>query len=93
MRTFKQDPLDKRVVIIDFTGWLAGQGNVASAAWVVPAGITASDDITTASAAINYFEGGTNNTTYEVACTITTDETVARKKTQRFQLIIEENFD
>jgi hypothetical protein len=81
---FVQDPLDKRIVTLDFGGWLAETAQIASVAWVVATGITASSESNTVTTATNYFEGGTLDQDYEVSCTITTDEVVVRKKTQRF---------
>jgi hypothetical protein len=92
MRTFEQDPLDKRMIVVDYSGWL-GAATIASAAWVVPTELTASDDSFTTTTVTNYFAGGTLDTEYEVAVTITTGETVTRDKTQRFIIKIEKNFD
>ena len=88
-----QDPLDLRKLTVDFSLWLAGS-TISSAAWVMPTGLTQSDASETSTAAINYFAatGVQNNKEYEVAVTITTADTIARKKTQRFVLVIESGF-
>ena len=92
-RTFKQDPKDRRIITVDFGPWLAGSATITATEWVVPTGITASNDNFTSDTAYNYFEGGTVDTEYEIAVTITTDEAVQRKKTQRFIILVERNFD
>lgn len=82
---FTLDPLEKRKMTINFTDWLGGS-TIASTSWVVPAGLTQESDSYTATAAINYFSGGTLGSDYEIACTITTADAVPRQKTQRFTI-------
>lgn len=92
MKTLQMDPKDKRQVNIDFTLWL-GTSNISSVAWDVPAGLTTSDTGNTTKIATNYFSStdDTVENEYEVACEITTSDTVAREKTQRFLLLVEKN--
>ena len=94
MRIFEQDLLDKRVVTVDFSSWLGGS-SIVSVAWVVASELTASDEDFTVNSATNYFENSTGleDGEYEVACTITTDEAVPRKKTQRFIIKLIKAFD
>lgn len=87
---FSKDPLDKRKMTINFEDWL-GAAAIAAASWIVPSGITASSESFTTTAAVNYFEGGTDGAEYEVACTITTDDPVPRKLTQRFRIEVEDD--
>ena len=83
----EQDPLDKRKRTMDFSDYL-GLSTIASAAWVVPSALTESDASVTTTSAINYIEGGSDGEEHEIAVTITTNDAVARKKTQRFVLRI-----
>lgn len=88
--TFQKDPLDKRKMSIDFEDWLGGAG-IAAASWTVPSGITEASSSFTTSVAVNYFSGGTEGQSYEIACTITTDDPVPRLKTQRFVVEVEKD--
>ena len=91
---FKQDVLDKRPKTIDFgSKWLASGAQISTVAWTVPAGITQSDSSNDGTTATNYFSGGTKDEEYEIACKITTDETPAQEKTQRFRILIESGCD
>lgn len=80
---FEQDPLDTRIVGLNFGTWLGADAEISAVSWVVPSGLTESDSFFTATVATNYFSGGTDGEEYEVSCTITTDETIPREKTQR----------
>ena len=86
---FVKDPLDKRIINIRFATWLGATPTILGVAWVVPAGLTESDDSFTDTVATNYFSGGSLDEEYEVACTITTNESPARDKTQRFAMRVE----
>ena len=89
--TRKQDPLDKRKFTIDFATWLGGS-TIDSAAWVVPTGLTAASESVTSTTAINYLSAtnqALDNKEYAVAVTITTNDAVPRKKTQRFIVGVE----
>lgn len=81
------DPLDVRKVTVDFGTWL-GTSEVLSAAWAAPAAVTISDKSVTTTEAIGYLTA-TVEGEYEVACTITTNDGIARKKTQRFIYVVE----
>ena len=77
---FDMDPLDKRIINIDFGTWLGASPTILSAAWVVPAGLTAADQSETSTVATNYFTSTNGDQDeYEVACTITTNEAVVLK--------------
>lgn len=84
------DPADKKIVTVDYSKWL-GTATLASAIWLVPTGLTASNDSTTSTTAVNYFDSDDNNREdeYEVAVIATTAETPPRDKTQRFILQVE----
>lgn len=83
---FTQDPLDKRIITVNFATWLGSGPLIASVAWAVPAGIAEADKSNTPTTATNHFSGGDDGDEFEIACTITTDEAVPRDKTQRFQI-------
>ena len=83
----RQDPLDKRAIVVNFEDWL-GSAEIDSAAWEVPSDLTAESSSETNTTATNYFSGGTEGQEYIIACTITTNEAVPRKKTQRIKLKI-----
>lgn len=55
----------------DWSDWLEGD-TIASVVWVVPAGITQTTQSNTTTAATIWLSGGTDGTTYEVTCRITT---------------------
>jgi len=93
MTTFPQDPLDVRRITINFSAWLGSGPVITTAAWVVETGLVDANETFTTTTATNYFSGGTENVEYEVAVTITTDDAVPRKKTQRFLIKIEKTFD
>lgn len=84
----EQDPLDKRVVIVDFSDWLDAGVNISSVAWVIDSALTQSDLSNDTSSATCYISGGSDGGVYDCACTITTDEAAGRKKTQRFQISV-----
>ncbi len=81
---FTQDPLDKRIITVDFAAWLGAGPQIASVAWDVPSGINQSGSSNTSTTATNHFDGGSDGDEYDIGCTITTNEGVARDKTQRF---------
>jgi len=85
---FQKDPLDKRIITVDFATWLGSGPQISSVAWAVPSGITEADQSNTTTTATNHFSGGVDGDEHEIACTITTNEGVARLKTQRFMLEI-----
>lgn len=85
---FTQDPLDNRIINVDYSDWL-GSAEIADVVWTVATGLTAADDSFTTTVATNYFSGGSAGEEYVVACTITTNEAVARDKTQRLIIRVE----
>ena len=87
--SFKQDPLDKRIITVDFATWLGVGPQISSVAWAVPSGLTEADKSNDTTTATNHFSGGEDGDEFEVAVTITTDEAVPRDKTQRLQIQIE----
>ena len=76
-----QDPLDTRIVQIDFSDWLGTGVSILSASWTIDSDLTEAGSSETSTVCTNYISGGED---YECACSITTDEAVARVKTQRF---------
>ncbi len=89
---FKKDPSDKRIITGDFATWL-GTANISAVAWTVPTGLAAANDSFTDKTVTNYFTGGENGQEYEVKVTITTNESVARLKSQSFMLEVESGCD
>ena len=88
----QRDPLDKVKITADYSDWLPSGAAISSAAWVVPTGVTASGQSESSPDAINHFESDSGEEReVEIACTITTDETPTRKKTQRFILNFEKD--
>lgn len=90
---FEQDPLDKRVLNIDFGNWLGSGVTIASVSWVVPSALNTFSDSFTDTVATNYFQAAdsTKEDEYPCACTITTDDAVPRLKTQRFIIRVEKD--
>ena len=86
--TITRDPLDKIKITVDFGTWLPSGVTIQSASWVVPTGVTESSSSNSSTEAINYFTFAREDE-FEIACTITTDESPNRQKTQRFILNIE----
>jgi hypothetical protein len=94
-----QDILDKRLYVVDFVDVLGSTISIASVSWDNPSALTA--EYTTEAASIsgttvkNYFSdsAASEDTTYEVSVTITTDETIARKFTHTFKIKIADNCD
>ena len=91
-KVFEMDPRDKRLVTVDFSQWL-GTSTINTAVWVVPSGLTNSDEGTTTTTAYTYFESVNDQAEneYEVICEITTNDAVSREKNQRFLLRVEKN--
>ncbi len=87
----ERDVLDKVKIVVDFATWFGSSGAaISAAAWVVPTNVTESDDGNTTTTAFNYLEFSAAGE-YEIACTITTNESPTRKKTQRFQISVQDS--
>ena len=72
-----KDPDAKKIITIDWSRWLK-TSEIASVAWEADSGITLSDASNTTTTATNYISEGTENGEYDVKCTITTNDSVAR---------------
>jgi hypothetical protein len=69
--TFTKDPHAVLDYTIDWTRWLAGD-QIATSAWLVPAGLTKVGDSKSASSATVWLSGGTAGEAYIVTSRITT---------------------
>ena len=89
-----QDTTEKLLYEVDFSDFL-GSAAIASATWVVPSELTESDSGTDGNIVFNYIENSTGviGNEIEVNVTITTDETVARKKTKSFKIELKGDCD
>lgn len=81
---FKKDPNDKRIINIDFSDFMGSGVSIASVVWTIPTGLTESNSSETATVATNYLSGGTLHREYQCKCTITTDDSPTRIKSQSF---------
>ena len=79
-----QDPLDTRLVTVDFSDWLDTGVSILSVSWSIDSDLTESGSSATSTAVSNYISGGSDGEDYECSVSITTDEATARVKTQRF---------
>lgn len=88
---FEMDVSDKRIITADFSEWL-GDSDIDSADWTLPSGLTESNDSidATLKKATNYFEA-TGEDEYTVKVTITTLDTVVRRKSYSFQMQVQSN--
>ncbi len=85
---FQKDPDGKRRVIVDYSDWL-GASQIASVAWTVPTGITASGDTNSTTTATNYFSGGTDGQEYTIKCCATTNDSPTRIKCCTFAIQVQ----
>jgi hypothetical protein len=71
---YKHDPDSNVDYSVDWTDWLADTGGdtIASAQWIVPTDLTASNESHTTTAATVWLSGGTVGTDYTVVSRITT---------------------
>lgn len=70
----------------DFTAWLDGD-TIASAEWTVPAGLTASGAVATATGTAITLSGGTLGITYEIVCRITTAGGEVKERTAWLEVV------
>lgn len=88
---FRQDVLDKRIYAINFSNFLGSGVNIATTSWDTPSALTISDTGNDGTTATAYFSGGVEGEEYEVSCTATSNETIARKFTHTFLIEINDN--
>lgn len=71
---YKHDPDSNVDYKVDWSDWLADTGGdtIATAVWVVPDGITKTDESNTTTSHVGWFSGGTAGTSYTVTSRITT---------------------
>jgi hypothetical protein len=68
-----KDPDAKLPFAVDWTEWLAAEGDtVSSFIWIVPAGLTKESEATSGAKATVWLSGGTADQNYTVICRITT---------------------
>lgn len=71
--TMRKDPDAKLDFAVDWTQWLANEGDTASEFnWMVPEGLTGSDEQVDGGKAVIWLSGGEVGADYRVTCRITT---------------------
>jgi hypothetical protein len=89
MNTFIKDPDALLDYTVDWSEWLMEDDEIASADWVVPAGLTEESASNTASTATVWLSGGTAGSEYDVVSRIVTadgredDRTITIQVTQK----------
>lgn len=78
-------PDDKIIVPLDWSDFL-GSAQISTVTWEADSGITLSDESNTTSTTTNYVSGGTKGNDYNLRCTITTNETVARTESRNIEI-------
>jgi len=72
--SYSKDPSDVLDYVVNWATWLDSD-TIATVTWTVPAGITNVSTSNTTTTATIWLSGGTENTTYTIACKITTAAT------------------
>ena len=90
-----QDTTEKLLYEVDFSDFLGSAAISGTPTWSVPSELTESDSGVDGAIAFNYIENNTGviGNEIEVNVTITTDETVARKKTKSFKIELKGDCD
>lgn len=90
MTAWLKDPDEKLPYAVDWSPWLTGESDTASAVtWIVPAGIVreATPAPTLVSGkATAWFSGGTHGASYDITCRMTT--TAGRIKDQTVTIMV-----
>lgn len=86
---FVKDPDANLDYEVDWTAWLPDGDTITASLWIVPTGVTKTDEANTTATATVWLSGGTVGTNYDVTNRITTaagrvdDRTIRIKVKQR----------
>ena len=84
---FQKDPSAALDYTVDWQQWLPPQDRITAVTWTVTSGLTnASSSFSTSDATI-WLTGGTDGTTYDVTCEITTLEGRIDDRTFRVEVV------
>ena len=78
-------PDDKTPIPLDWSDFL-GDAEISTVTWEADSGITLSDESNTSTTATNYVSGGTLGNDYNLRCTVTTNESVARIESRSIEI-------
>ncbi len=85
--SFTKDPADVLDYLIDFTEWLATDGDTITAHSItIPTGLTLDNSIQSSTGITVWLSGGSVGTHYDVDCLITT--TVGRQKSKILPILV-----
>ena len=72
---------------MDWQQWLPPQDRITAVTWTVPAGITMASSTFSTSDTTIWLTGGTDGTTYDIVCEITTLEGRTDDRTFRVEVV------
>lgn len=86
VKTFQKDPNELLDYTMDWSDWLAGD-KIATVSWTIPGGISSAGQMNSVSSTTIWLSGGTDGTSYDLSCLITTTGVRTAERTMRISVV------